>query len=58
MIYAQIALMIVSGVVSIAFGFQWRYFRETDYVDMVSETFMGMIITGVVSIVAAIFIFF
>jgi len=58
MIYAQIALMIVSGIVSVAFSFQWRYFRETDYVDMASETFMGMLIAAVVSIVTAIFIFF
>jgi uncharacterized membrane protein len=58
MIYAQIALMIVSAVVSIAFGFHWRYFNDTHYLDVAGEAFFGMIITAIVSIVTAIFIFF
>ena len=57
MIYAQIALMIVSSLVSIAFGYQWRYFNETHYLDVAGEMFLGMIITAIVSIVAGVFIF-
>lgn len=57
MIYARIALMVVSAVVSFAFGYQWRYFNETHYLDVAGEMFLGMIITAIVSIVTGVFIF-
>lgn len=57
MIYAQIALMIVSGVVSIAFGYQWRYFNETHYLDVAGEMFFGMVVMAIISIVTGVFIF-
>jgi hypothetical protein len=56
MIYAQIALMIVSGLVSFAFGYQWRYFNETHMLDVAGEMFFGMIITAIVAIVTGVFI--